>query len=62
MKRPSPKAKTELRGIVVEDHPYDRGYWARYDGLPSPGDKAGRAGWRDCNRELAAERHPETDR
>lgn len=41
--------------MVREDHPYDAGYWARYDGAPPPTDADGRRGWSDCNNELRAE-------
>lgn len=45
--------------IVRANHPYDRGYWRRYDGKPRPNDKQGRAGWDDCNRELREEANPQ---
>lgn len=41
--------------IVRENHPYDRGYWRRYDGLGRPRNPLSREGWDDCNREMAAE-------
>ena len=49
--------RAEERGIQVENHPYDRGYWARYDGLPrdSVTWREGKKGWDDCHRELRSE-------
>lgn len=44
--------------IVRENHPYDNGYWDRYDGKPppseQPGNRLAREGWFDCDRELRA--------
>lgn len=54
--------KSDRKGIERNDaDPYDRGYWARYDGLPRPseGDPTPPAeveGWDDCDAELKAER------
>jgi hypothetical protein len=45
-----------LDWIIREDHPYDRGYWARYDNKARPSGTEQRQGWDDCNRELRAER------
>jgi tricorn protease-like protein len=52
------RTRTARRGIVIERHPYDRGYWRRYDGgarksCRSPQE---RQGWRDCDAELRFER------
>jgi len=38
-----------------ENHPYDRGYWKRYDGEPRPIKKAEAEGWDDCDKELMVE-------
>ena len=46
-----------------EDHPYDRGYWARYDGegrfAATEGSQSDRGDWRNgwwaCDRDLAVE-------
>lgn len=41
---------------VVENHPYDRGYWARYDGQPRPKRPgAKRDGWDQCDAEIRDE-------
>ncbi len=49
-------ARTERNGIVVEDDPYDRGYWSRYDGAERPARKSiSRQGWDDCDVELRME-------
>ena len=37
------------------DHPYDIGYWMRYDGRPMPKRGETRKGWEACDKELAAE-------
>lgn len=42
--------------IIRERHPFDDGYWSRYDGRPRPSGKRQREGWDDCNRELREER------
>lgn len=36
------------------NHPFDRGYWLRYDGEPweSCADEDERLGWETCNREI----------
>lgn len=47
-----PSAQFEKRS-----HPYDDGYWLRYDGLPyslCQSDEM-KQGWRDCDHELAKE-------
>lgn len=36
-------------------HPYDRGYWARYDGQAPPSDAHERRGYDDCQAELLDE-------
>ena len=42
---------------VLPLHPYDRGYWERYDGKPRPKyGMAARQGWDDCDAELRAEK------
>lgn len=42
--------RTEAHGIIVEDHPYDQGYWARYNGEKRPARKgARRDGWDQCD-------------
>jgi hypothetical protein len=41
--------------IVRQDHPFDNGYWARYDGKPRPVDAAGAAGWDACDGEFRLE-------
>lgn len=41
--------------IERQDHPYDRGYWRRYDEKSRPSDVQGRLGWSNCNRELRDE-------
>lgn len=53
---------TTRNGITIEDHPYDRGYWVRYDGEalhknPESGRDRNqwRLGWNSCNQELMAE-------
>jgi hypothetical protein len=38
------------------DHPFDTGYWMRYDGLPKPRQREMRDGWQTCDQELAGER------
>lgn len=42
-----------------QNHPYDQGYWARYDGKPRPSELPGnllaRQGWDDCDAEIDAE-------
>lgn len=49
--------RTERLGIVTEPHPYDRGYWARFNGQPRPKRSGpGREGWDDCDAELTDER------
>lgn len=52
------------------DHPFDRGYWQRYDGLPRPGKFSNlrgvtsitnpfeHAGWDQCDSELRFEFTP----
>lgn len=35
--------------------PFDRGYWARIDNLPRPGDPDEAKGWDDADAELALE-------
>lgn len=52
------KLKTERKDIVVENHPYDKGYWARYDGRPKPKIKGAAEGWNACDSELREESHP----
>jgi hypothetical protein len=54
--------------IVRENHPFDHGYWARFDGMRRPGtfrfvagatrpiDPAEQAGWDVCDAELRLER------
>lgn len=52
--------KTDRLGIVIEDTPHDRGYWARFNGQPRPdGEEA--AGWDDCDEELREERRAVRD-
>jgi hypothetical protein len=52
--------------VTRERHPYDDGYWARYDGKRRP-KRAGepRDGWDECDGELRMERwleqHPGSD-
>lgn len=49
--------RTVRKGIEVGPSPYERGYWARYDGDPRPrraGEK--RDGWDACDDELTTER------
>lgn len=41
--------------ITRERHPFDDGYWARYDGKPRPSGRLQRDGWDTCNRELRNE-------
>ena len=49
--------RTERSGICIENDPYDRGYWARYNGFPRPDRKgARRDGWDACDEELRDER------
>lgn len=38
--------------INRERHPFDDGYWARYDGKPRPRGEEQRSGWDTCDREL----------
>lgn len=49
----------ELERAAIErdmSHPYDRGYWRRYDGGSRPTKKGPlRDGWDVCNRELLDE-------
>lgn len=49
--------KTDDLGITIEDHPYDVGYWARFNGQPKPTGTSKKAreqrkGWNTCDREL----------
>lgn len=41
---------------LISKHPYDQGYWSRYNGLPMPknGDKQAVEGWKQCDKELAS--------
>lgn len=57
MAEPSAVLHTKERGIVIEDHPFDRGYWARYDDQPREQvlERGGKAGWDACNGELRGE-------
>lgn len=48
------RARASTIGIVVEDHPYDIGYFQRLFGATRPTNTKGREGWDDCNRELRA--------
>lgn len=43
--------KTDRMDIVIENHPFDRGYWKRFNGLPRPRGKE-REGWDACHEEL----------
>ncbi|WP_157113140.1 hypothetical protein [Bradyrhizobium embrapense] len=45
--------------IVRERHPFDDGYWARYDGKRRPNKSLTekREGWEACDREIAEEAH-----
>lgn len=48
--------RTVKLGIQVEEHPFDKGYWARFDGEPRPVKKSERrAGWDACDTELRAD-------
>lgn len=49
--------RTESLGIIVEDHPFDQGYWARFNGQPRDTVKwrGGKAGWDACDREVKNE-------
>lgn len=44
--------KTDRLGITIEKHPYDRGYWARFNGQPRPSAWRERQGWDQCDREI----------
>lgn len=46
--------------IVRERHPFDDGYWARYDGKKRPTGQQQRYGWDECNREFACESDSES--
>lgn len=48
--------ETDRLGILVDDHPYDHGYWAAYNGEPRPADALARQGFDDCIAELMEER------
>jgi hypothetical protein len=48
-----------MTGVDIErdlSHPYDRGYWARYDERPRPKDKEEAEGWDTCDDECRLER------
>ncbi|WP_240233584.1 hypothetical protein [Devosia lacusdianchii] len=49
--------RTDALGIVVEDHPYDRGYWARFNGVTRDNVtwEGGQAGWDDCDDDVRRE-------
>lgn len=48
--------KSDRLGIVRERHPYDDGYWRRFDGMPRPhGPPETLQGWKDCDEELSFE-------
>lgn len=50
------RRKSDRLGIVRDEgDPYDRGYWARFDGLPRPADPAEAKGWDECANELKLE-------
>lgn len=49
--------RTTLKGITIENHPFDRGYWDRFNGAARPTRKSEtREGWDTCDAELADER------
>lgn len=47
----------ELKDLIIrEKHPFDDGYWARYDGKPRPETNAvSQEGWDTCDAELKFE-------
>ena len=53
----SPAACSPLPSAQFDkgDHPYDDGYWMRYDGKPRPKSKAEAEGWDALDAELAEE-------
>lgn len=54
---PTKVRRTERLGIQIDDTPYCRGYWARFDGDPRPSTEDGaKTGWDDCDEELREER------
>lgn len=48
--------RTEQFGIVVEPHPFDQGYWARFNGEARPARGERRKGWDECDTELRFDR------
>lgn len=44
-----------LPNVVVDDHPYDIGYWGRRAGLPKPSRGEKREGWEVADKEMAEE-------
>jgi len=56
MKKPLPEQLSAMTGAIVEDNPYDIGYWSRVAGLPRPttGSQSQR-GWDTADRELREE-------
>lgn len=47
--------KSDAVGIIREDHPFDRGYWARFDGLPRPSAPDEAKGWDACDQDIEFE-------
>lgn len=43
-------------GIVIEEHPFDRGYWARFNGKQCPSDHKEAEGWHCRFHEAIGER------
>lgn len=58
------ESATNRIGVVIEAHPYDEGYWRRYNGGARPRRGERRQGWDACDREMKREaeraRDPET--
>lgn len=48
--------RSEKLGIEIEQHPFDRGYWARFNGQPRPTRGEPRKGWETCDEELTFDR------
>lgn len=47
---------SRMAGILVEDHPFDCGYWSRIVGQPRPsGSEEEARGWDVANQEIAEE-------